>query len=55
MDNGLWDKAFEENGNTPVAISLNDNVYGKAGYVGNHMLNVVNGQTMYDAYDGLIF
>jgi hypothetical protein len=55
MENGVWDKAFKENGNTPIAISLNDNVFGKADYVGNHMLNAADNQTMYDAYDGLIF
>lgn len=55
MNNGLWDKAFKENGNKPVAISLQDNIFGKSSYVGNHMLNIANNQTMYDAYDGLIF
>jgi len=55
MDNGLWEKAFKENGNVPVAISLEKNVFGKTSYVGNHMLNVAGNQTMYDAYDGLIF
>jgi len=55
MENGLWDKAFRENGNVPVAISLEDNIFGKANYVGNHMANVPDNQTMYDAYDGLIF
>lgn len=55
MDNGLWDKAFKENGNEPVAISLENNVFGKTTYVGNLMLNAADNQTMYDAYDGLIF
>ncbi len=55
MDNGLWDKAFKENGNVPIAISLEKNIFGKSAYVGNHMLNVADNQTMYDAYDGLIF
>ena len=55
MENGVWEKAFKENGNIPVAIPLEDNVFGKADYVGNHMVNVADGQTMYDAYDGLIF
>ena len=55
MDNGRWDKAFKENGNVPTAISLEKNIFGKSSYVGNHMLNVADNQTMYDAYDGLIF
>lgn len=55
MDNGLWDRAFKENGNTPIAISLENNVFGVSPYIGNHMLNVADNQKMYDAYDGLIF
>ncbi len=55
MENGAWDEAFELNENTPVAFSFRNNVFGQAGYVGNHMLNVTKGQTMYDAYDALIF
>lgn len=55
MENGLWDKAFNENGNVPVAISLKNNLFGNASYVGNLMLNAAENQTMYDAYDGLIF
>ena len=55
MDNGLWDKAFKLNDNKPVAISLENNIFGKSSYIGNHMLNVADNQTMYDAYDGLIF
>jgi len=55
IDNGLWDKAFKENGNVPIAISLEENIFGESSYVGNHMLNVIDNQTMYDAYDGLIF
>lgn len=55
MEHGLWDKAFKENGNKPIAISMKDNVFGKSAYVGNHMLDVAENQTMYDAYDGLIF
>ncbi len=55
MDNGLWDQAFKENGNIPIAISLKNNAFGKCSYVGNHMLDVADNQSMYDAYDGLIF
>ncbi len=55
MENGLWEEAFKENGNAPIAISLKDNIFGKAKYVGNHMKDVAENQTMYDAYDALIF
>lgn len=55
METGIWEKVFKENGNRPVAISLKDNIFGKAGYVGNHMINVAANQTLYDANDGLIF
>ncbi len=55
MENGIWDKAFRKNNNVSVAISLENNVFGEAAYVGNHMLNVADKQTMYDAYDALIF
>lgn len=55
MENGQWDRAFEENGNVPVAFSLKGNIFGKSEYVGNHMADAAAGQTMYDAYDGLIF
>lgn len=55
MENGLWDRAFRELGNRPVALDLKGTPFGMAPYAGNHMLNVEEGQTMYDAYDGLIF
>jgi hypothetical protein len=55
MEKGLWDSAFEEYGNKPVAFDLKDTPYGEAEYIGNHMLNVASDQTMYDAYDALIF
>ena len=55
MEEGLWDSAFGFMGNNPLAISLRNNVFGAASYVGNHMLEAMPGQTMYDAYDGLIF
>nr|WP_299342539.1 hypothetical protein [Allomuricauda sp.] len=55
MENGIWDEAFSLNDNAPVAFSMKDNVFGLANYIGNHMLNVEKNQTMYDAYDGLIF
>ena len=52
---GIWDSAFEKFGKRPIAISLQDNLFGSEPYVGNHMLNVAPNQIMYDAYDGLIF
>ncbi len=55
MENGLWDNAFKEYGNKPVAFSITDNVFGSTKYVGNHMLNVLSGQMMQDAYDAVIF
>jgi hypothetical protein len=55
MENGLWDEAFKENQNVPVAFSLKDNIFGRAKYIGNHMQDVATNQTMYDAYDALIF
>ncbi len=55
LENGLWDSAFEVFGNKPVAFDLKGTPFGGADYIGNHMLNVAPGQTMYDAYDALIF
>ncbi|MDN5202683.1 hypothetical protein QQ008_14940 [Fulvivirgaceae bacterium BMA10] len=55
MDDGQWDKAFAENGNKPVAIPFENNIFGKHPYLGNHMANVLPGQTMFDANDALIF
>lgn len=55
MEKGLWDSAFELNGNKPVAFDLKDTPFGKADYIGNHMLNAAANQTVYDAYDALIF
>lgn len=55
LENGIWDQSFELNQNRPVAIPLKDNSFGKAKYVGNHMVDVDKDQTMYDAYDALIF
>jgi len=55
MGEGLWDKAFKENGNVPVGIPLENNLFGQSSYVGNHMLDVAENSSMYDAYDGLIF
>lgn len=55
MENGIWDRAFELAGNKPVAVPLQNNVFGKASYVGNQMLDSRRDQTMYDAYDAVIF
>ncbi len=55
MENGLWDHAFEIFGNTPLAFDIKDTPFGKAEYIGNHMLNAAPGQAMQDAYDALIF
>jgi len=55
MADGLWDSAFTFMNNKPVAFSLRDNIFGKEAYVGNHMVRAKPGQTMYDAYDALIF
>ncbi len=55
MEKGLWDSAFKEYGNRPVAFDLKNTPFGETKYIGNHMLNVAPGQTMYDAYDAFIF
>jgi hypothetical protein len=53
--NGIWDSAFKAVGDKPVAIPLKNNVFGSEPYIGNHMLNVYPNQTIFNAYDGLIF
>ena len=55
MENGLWDRAFREAGNQPVAVPLRDNVFGRARYAGNLMLDVREDQTLYDVYDAVVF
>lgn len=55
MANGVWDRAFAENGNVPVAISLEGNAFGRTPYVGNQMLEARKGQTMSDVHDALVF
>jgi len=55
IGNGIWDSAFRATGDEPMAFTLKDNVFGQEDYIGNHMLNVYPNQTMYDAYDALIF
>jgi hypothetical protein len=55
MAGGLWDSAFAANGNRPIALPLQGNVFGEEAYVGNHMHSAAPGQTMVDAYDALLF
>ncbi|GJL93884.1 MAG: hypothetical protein DHS20C05_02890 [Hyphococcus sp.] len=55
VENGLWDAAFAEFGNDPVAIDLHKTGFGEASYMGNHMHKAASGQKMRDAYDGVIF
>jgi len=55
MGDGIWDCAFSETGDNPVALPLAGNPFGMQAYIGNHMLNVKAGQTMEDAYDAVIF
>jgi hypothetical protein len=51
---GLWDTAFAEKGDNPVAISLNSTVFGDAAYLGNNTHIAMDGQTMKDVYDAVI-
>jgi hypothetical protein len=55
MDEGRWDRAFRAYGNRPVAMPLTGTPFGRAPYIGNHMLDAAAGQTMADAYDAVIF
>ena len=55
VDGGRWDAAFAEHGNRPVALSLAESAFGRAPYLGNHVLDALPDQTMADAYDALIF
>ena len=55
MEQGLWDSAFKQNNDVPVAFDLNGTPFGAADYVGNHMVEAAPGQHMAEAYDGLIF
>ncbi|HEY5801158.1 MAG TPA: hypothetical protein VIT92_13115 [Burkholderiaceae bacterium] len=55
MDDGLWDSAHAELGYRPLALDIGGTPFGRAAYVGNHMRNALPGQTMYDAYDAVIF
>lgn len=55
MEEGLWDSAFKAFGNRTVAFDMKNTPFGEAEYIGNHMLNAAGGQTMYDAYDALVF
>lgn len=55
MEGGAWDRAFRDYGHRPVAVPLEGTAFGRAPYVGNHMLDVSPGQKMADAYDAVIF
>ncbi len=55
VDGGRWDAAFAARGNRPVAVPLGATAFGRAPYLGNHMLDAAPGQTMADAYDALVF
>lgn len=55
MTGGKWDESFRLNGNKPVALTLDNTPFGRDPYVGNHMLDALPGQTMYDANDAVIF
>ncbi len=55
MQKGLWDSAFAAKGNQPVGFDLTGTPFGEAAYAGNHMLDAAPGQTMLDAFDGLVF
>jgi hypothetical protein len=55
MEDGAWDRAFRDHGHQPVAVPFEGTAFGRAPYVGNHVLDVAPGQTMADAYDAVIF
>jgi hypothetical protein len=55
VDGGRWDRAFAANGDLPVALQLPGTAFGRAPYLGNHMLEAAPGQTMADAYDAVVF
>lgn len=54
-EDGAWDCAHAALGYKPVALDITGNAFGRAPYVGNHMLDAKPGQTMADAYDAVIF
>jgi len=53
--NGAWDRAFAQCGSKPVAVPLRDNAFGRTKYVGNLVLGARPDQTMFDAYDAVVF
>jgi hypothetical protein len=52
---GIWDEAFAEFGNRPVAFDLAETPFGMEAYAGNHMHRAALGQTFTDANDSIIF
>jgi hypothetical protein len=55
MEDGAWDCAHKAAGYRPLGLELRGTPFGKAAYVGNHMMDVQAGTSMLDAYDGLLF
>jgi hypothetical protein len=55
IGDGIWDSAFAALQNRPMGFALPGTPFGREPYIGNHMLDVKPGQTMGDAYDGVIF
>lgn len=55
MQDGLWDCAHAALDYRPLALDIHGTPFGRAPYVGNHMLDVQAGQTMADAYDAVLF
>lgn len=54
-DEGRWEEAFIENGEKSVAIPIKGNIFGNTKYIGNHMLDVLEGEKMENAWDAVIF
>lgn len=54
-DSGKWEAAFIEYGEKPIAVPITGNSLGQSKYIGNHMLNIIEGETMENAWDAVIF
>jgi hypothetical protein len=55
MAHGLWDSAFRDAGDRPVAFPLQGNVFGEEPYTGAEQLDALPDQKMQDVYDAVIF
>ena len=55
LEEGNWDAAFASWNRRRIAVPLDHGPFGEAVYVGNHMMDSEAGQTLFDAYDYLIF